>query len=71
MILSQQPTAEKLACKVQDLDTTYVLANSKLRHELPTAPRAGIPLDCYMKASFSIYKSGYVRLQPFLLIDRT
>ncbi len=30
-----------------------------------------IALDCHMKAAFSIDETRYVRLQPFLLIDRT
>ena len=49
----------------------YILTNPELRYELPSASRARVPLDRYMKTSFSIYKTCYVRLQPFLLIDRT
>jgi hypothetical protein len=71
MILTKRTTTEELPSKVQDLGPRDILADSKLRHELPTASRAGIPLDGYVEASFSVYKTGYVRLQSFLLIDRT
>ena len=71
MILSQQSTTQEFSGEVQDLGPSGVLAYTKLRHELPSGFRAGIPLECYVKTPFSIYKSGYVRLQSFLLIDRT
>ena len=58
-------------CHVQDLDSSLVLTYSKLRHELPSASCARVPLDRHVKTSFSVYESGYVRLQPFLLIGRT
>jgi len=56
---------------VQNLDSRLVLTYPKLRHKMPTASCARVPLDRYMKTSFSVYKSGYVRLQSFLLIGRT
>jgi hypothetical protein len=71
VILSQQSTAQEFSGQVQDLGSSGILAYPELRHELPSDSRAGIPLECNMKTPFSVYKSGYVRLQPFLLIDRT
>ena len=71
MILTKRSTTQDSSSKVQDLGPTYVLAYPELWHELPTASRARVLLDCYVETPFSVYKSGYVRLQPFLLIDRT
>ena len=71
MVLTERSTTQELSSQVQDLGSRYVLAYPELRYELPSASRARIPLDRHMKTSFSVYKTGYVRLQSFLLIDRT
>ena len=57
--------------ELQELNSSNILADSELRHELHTHSRAGVPCDRHMEASFSIDESRDVRLQPFLLIDRT
>jgi hypothetical protein len=71
VVLTQQPTADRLSSQVKNLDSTDILTDSKFWHELPTDSRARIPLDCDVETTFSVDKPGYVRLQPFLLIDRT
>jgi hypothetical protein len=71
MVLTERSTSQDFTSQGQDPDSRFILTDTKLRHELPTASRAGIPLDRYVETSFSVYKSGYVRLQSFLLIGRT
>ena len=71
MILPYRSAADLTPNQIQDLGPTHVLAYSELRHELPTDSRTRVPLDRYVKASFSIDETCDVRIQPFLLIDRT
>jgi hypothetical protein len=71
MILTQLSTTQKFSGQVQDLGSSGVLTYPKLPHELPSDSRAGILLERDVKTPFSVHKSGYVRLQSFLLIDRT
>ncbi len=71
MILTDRSTADLPPYQVKNLDPGDILTSSKLRHELPTAPRAGVPLNRHMKTTFSVNKTRDVRVQSFLLIDRT
>ena len=71
VVLTQQSAANRLPSQVKNLDSTDILTDSKLWHELPTDSRARISLNRDVETTFSIDKPGYVRLQPFLLIDRT
>jgi hypothetical protein len=48
-----------------------ILTNPEFGYELPSDTRTRIALGCYMKATLAIDETGDVRLQPFLLIDRT
>ncbi len=71
MVLPDGSTIKTLSDQIEDLSPHEILTDSELRNELPSDSRTGILLDRDMKAAFSIYKPGYVRIQPFLLIDRT
>ncbi len=71
MILPYRSAADLTPNQIQNLGPTHVFAYSELRHELPTDSRTRVPLDRYVKASFSIDETCDVRIQPFLLIDRT
>ena len=71
VVLPYRSTVQSLSNQIQDLRSTDVLTYSKLRDELPTNSRPLVLLDRYVKASFSIDESRDVRIQPFLLIDRT
>jgi hypothetical protein len=71
MILTKQSTPNQLPGEVKNPCPSNVLADAKRRHKLPTGSRAWVPLNRDVKATFSVYKTSYVRLQPFLLIDRT
>ncbi len=71
MVLTDRSATDPPPYQVEDLDPDDVLADSELRHKLPTAPRAGVPLDRHVKTTFSVYETRDVRVQSFLLIDRT
>jgi hypothetical protein len=71
VILAEPSAAQRGLNELQELKSDYILAYTELGDELPTRPRARIALDCHMKATLSIDETRYVRLQPFLLIDRT
>ena len=71
VVLPDGPTADPCSDQVKDLRPTHVLADSELRHELPTDSRARVLLDRNVKASFSVDETGYLGIQPFLLIGRT
>jgi hypothetical protein len=71
VVLTQQPTADRLPSQVKNIDPTDILTDSKLWHELPTNSCARISLNRDVETTFSVDKPSYVRLQPFLLIDRT
>src|SRR5580658_7008627 len=71
VILPDHPAIKSLSNEVENLDPRHILTNSELRNELKTDSRTGIPLDGYVKATFSINKTCDVGVQSFLLIDRT
>jgi hypothetical protein len=71
MVLLDPSAAQPVLDEVEDLTPLRVLADMELRHELPTNPRARIPLDGNVEGSFSIDVARDVGIQPFLLVDRT
>jgi hypothetical protein len=71
MVLLDPSTTQAHGDRVQDLSPFLVLADVELRNELPSGSRARIPLNRYVERSFSIDITRDVRIQPFLLINRT
>ena len=71
MILSYPSAADPFADQVEDLTPLRALTDMELRHELPTGPRARVPLDGHVEGSFSVDVARDVGIQPFLLIGRT
>ena len=71
MILADCSTVETLADEVEDLGPRRVLTDMELRHELPTHPSSRMTLYSHVKRTLAVYEAGDVRIQPFLLIDRT
>ncbi len=71
VVLSDRSTTNLPPYQVKNLESSDVLTDAELWDELPTATRTGVPLDRHMKTTFSVYKPRDIRVQPFLLIDRT
>jgi hypothetical protein len=57
--------------QVKDLPSFRALTDVELWYELPSSSRPLVPLDSDVKRTFSVDVTGYVGIQPFLLIDRT
>jgi hypothetical protein len=64
-------TAETIANEFQHLSPVAVLADMELRDELETNATRSIALHRNREASFSVYVTRDVAVQPFLLIVRT
>ena len=71
MILPYRSATNSGLDQIEDLCPTHILAYAEFGNELPTGSRPRVPLNRYVKASFSIDKPRDVRIQPFLLICRT
>src|SRR5713101_1693576 len=71
MVLLDPAAAEPLPYQVENLPSFSVLTHMKLRYELPAGPGVLVPLNSYMKRTFSVDVTRYIGIQPFLLIVRT
>ena len=71
LILLYPSATEPKLYEVKDLTALGHLADMELGNELPSLLTSGIALDGDMKTPFAIDVAGDVRIQPFLLIDRT
>jgi hypothetical protein len=63
--------AEPALEEIEDLSPLRVLADVELGHELPTSSCAPVPLNRYVKRTFSVDEASKISIQPFLLIVRT
>ena len=71
MVLLDPSTAQAPVDQVEDLPALAVLTDMELRHQLPTGLGARVPLDGDVERAFSVDVTGYVGVEPFLLIART
>ena len=71
VVLLDASAAEPSSDEIEHLAALSVLADVKLGHQLPTAAGARVSLDGDVKRSFSVDVTGYVSVEPFLLIART
>jgi hypothetical protein len=71
MVLADAPTADLPLDEVGNLSPYDILTDPELGSKLPTNPASWVALNCYVKTTFTIDETRNVRVQPFLLIDRT
>ena len=71
VVLANASAAEPALEEIKDLSPLRILADVELRHELPTNSCARVPLNCYVKRTFSVDEASKISIQPFLLIVRT
>ena len=71
MVLPDDPATQPGLDDLQDHLPLRVLADVKLRAELPADPTARVALDRDGEAALSVHEACDVGVQPFLLIDRT
>ena len=71
MVLLYPSTAESLHEQIEHLAALGVLADMELGNELQLQSRGRVPLDSYVKTSFSVDEAGQIGVEPFLLIVRT
>ena len=71
-VVGLDPTAAKpsLQC-VEDAPALRRLADVELWNELPSDPRASVALQRNVERALAVNETGEIRIQPFLLIDRT
>jgi hypothetical protein len=71
MVVDDPAATKTLLNQVDDLSPFTILTDAEFRNELPTDPRARIPLNGNMERTFPVDVARNIGIQPFLLIDRT